>query len=124
MYPMMKHSHLLFVVLTVFLFNLRFLLRWVWPEKNLPKLLKIMPHLNDTLLLGTGLWLMYITKFMPFVNADWLGVKLLLLVFYIGLGTITMKSAPRSGKNIIAYSASMLCVAAMVYLALYKSFDM
>ena len=56
MYPMMKHSHLLFVVLTVFLFNLRFLLRWVWPEKNLPKLLKIMPHLNDTLLLGTGLW--------------------------------------------------------------------
>ena len=124
MYPMMKHSHLLFVVLTVFLFNLRFLLRWVWPEKNLPKLLKIMPHLNDTLLLGTGLWLMYITKFMPFVNADWLGVKLLLLVFYIGVGTITMKSAPRSGKNIIAYIASMLCVAAMVYLALYKSFDM
>ena len=124
MYPMMKHSHLLFVVLTVFLFNLRFLLRWVWPEKNLPKLLKIMPHLNDTLLLGTGLWLMYITKFMPFVNADWLGVKLLLLVFYIGLGTITMKSAPRRKKNIIAYIASMLCVAAMVYLALYKSFDM
>ena len=38
------------------------------------------------------------------------------------LGSKLMVDA--EAKNIIAYIASMLCVAAMVYLALYKSFDM
>lgn len=109
-----------FVAITILLFNLRFWMRYARPEKPLPKILKIIPHFNDTLLLFTGLWLMHITRFMPFGNADWLGVKLLLLLGYIGLGMVTVRARPRTPKFWLGYAASMLCVAAIVYLAWFK----
>ncbi|MDO4226432.1 SirB2 family protein [Neisseria sp.] len=121
-YLIVKHSHMLFVAITVLLFNLRFWLRAAKPEKPLSKILKIIPHFNDTLLLFTGLWLMKITRFTPFGNADWLGVKLLLLLAYIGFGMITVRAVPRTGRAWAGYALSMLCVAAIIYLARYKPF--
>lgn len=121
-YLIVKHSHMLFVAITVLLFNLRFWLRAAKPEKPLPKILKIIPHFNDTLLLFTGLWLMKITHFTPFGNANWLGVKLLLLLVYIGFGMITVRAVPKTGRAWTGYALSMLCVAAIVYLARYKPF--
>ncbi|MBF0803075.1 MULTISPECIES: SirB2 family protein [Neisseria] len=119
-YIIVKHSHMLFAAVTVLLFNLRFWLRAAKPAKPLPKILKILPHFNDTLLLFTGLWLMKITHFTPFGNANWLGVKLLLLLGYIGLGMITVRAQPKTGKAWAGYGLSMLCVAAIIYLARYK----
>lgn len=121
-YLIVKHSHMLFVAVTVLLFNLRFWLRAAKPQQPLPKILKIIPHLNDTLLLFTGLWLMKITHFTPFGNAGWLGVKLLLVLAYIGFGMITVRAAPKTAKAWLGYGLSMLCVAAIVYLARYKPF--
>lgn len=121
-YLIVKHSHMTFVVITVLLFNLRFWMRCANPEKPLPKILKIIPHFNDTLLLFTGLWLMHITRFMPFGNADWLGVKLLLLLAYIGMGMVTMRARPHTAKFWLGYAVSMACVAAIVYLAWFKPF--
>ena len=119
-YLMVKHSHMTFVALSILLFNLRFWMRFARPGKPLPKILKIIPHFNDTLLLFTGLWLMHITRFMPFGNAGWLGVKLLLLLVYIGLGMVTVRARPRTAKFWVGYTASMSCVAVIIYLAWFK----
>lgn len=119
-YLIVKHSHMTFVVITVLLFNLRFWMRCANLEKPLPKILKIIPHFNDTLLLLTGLWLMHITRFMPFGNADWLGVKLLLLLAYIGAGIVTVRARPRTAKFWTGYAVSMVCIAAIAYLAWFK----
>ena len=121
-YLLVKHSHITFVAITIILFNLRFWLRFARPEKPLAGLLKVLPHFNDTLLLFTGLWLMKITRFSPFGNADWLGVKLLLLLVYIGIGIVAIKSAPRSGRANAGYALCMVCVLVMIYLARYKPF--
>ncbi|QEY26550.1 SirB2 family protein [Neisseria zalophi] len=121
-YLIVKHSHITFVVLTIFLFNLRFWLRFIRPEKPLPKILKVIPHINDTLLLFTGLWLMKITHFTPFANANWLGVKLLILLAYIFLGGMTFRAIPRSTRSWLGYVLSMVCVFSIVYLALNKPF--
>ncbi|TCO98347.1 SirB2 family protein [Uruburuella suis] len=121
-YLLVKHSHITFVAITIILFNLRFWLRFARPEKPLAGILKVLPHFNDTLLLFTGLWLMKITHFSPFGNADWLGVKLLLLLVYIGIGIVAIKSAPRSGRANAGYALCMVCVLVMIYLARYKPF--
>lgn len=122
MYLVFKHSHLLFVVITVLLFNLRFALRSWRPQQPLPKVLRILPHINDTLLLATGLLLMLLAGWMPFGNAGWLGVKLILVAAYIGFGFVCMKKPPRSAPANAGYAAAMLCVAAVYYLARYKPF--
>ena len=83
-YLIVKYSHQIFVTVTILLFNIRFFLLWKNPEKPLAGFWKALPHLNDTMLLFTGLWLMKITHFSPF-NAPWLGTKILLLLAYIAL---------------------------------------
>ena len=119
-YLILKHSHVLLVVLTFILFNIRYGLRLALPQKPLPRWLKIVPHISDTLLLLSGLGLMHITRWMPFGNAPWLGVKLVLLLLYIGWGVVAIKSTPRTGKSLFAYVMAMLCIMTMALLAVYK----
>lgn len=47
--------------------------------------LKWVPHVNDTVLLGSALGLLWVTPWMPFVH-HWLTAKVLLLVGYIFAG--------------------------------------
>ena len=58
-YLLVKHSHITFVAITIILFNLRFWLRFARPEKPLAGLLKVLPHINDTLLRGTFFRLLF-----------------------------------------------------------------
>lgn len=117
-----KHAHITFVVITILLFNLRYCLRVARPGRPLPMSLRIIPHINDTLLLFTGLWAMTMAKWVPFANADWLGVKLVLLVVYIIAGIVAMRATPRSAKATAGYLVGALCIAAIVYLAYFKPF--
>lgn len=121
-YLVIKHIHITFVVITIVLFNLRFVMRTARPERPLPGLLKVIPHINDTMLLFTGLWAMTTAKWVPFVNAQWLGVKIILVVLYILFGVAAMRSAPRSFKANAAYFCGLACTAAIVYLAYFKPF--
>ncbi|PSJ81501.1 SirB2 family protein [Neisseria iguanae] len=120
-YLIVKHSHMFFVAITILLFTLRFFLLWKNPQKPLAGVLKALPHLNDTMLLFTGLWLMKLTHFTPF-NAPWLAVKIVLLLVYIGFGVVMMRAAPRSRKFYITYLCAMACVATIVYMALFKPY--
>ena len=119
-YLFVKYSHQIFVTITILVFNIRFFLLWRHPDKPLAGFWKALPHLNDTMLLFTGLWLMKITHFSPF-NAPWLGMKILLLLVYIVLGMIMMRSRPRSPKFYIVYVLAMSCVATIVFLAKTKT---
>ena len=119
-YLFVKYSHQIFVTITILVFNIRFFLLWRHPDKPLAGIWKALPHLNDTMLLFTGLWLMKITHFSPF-NSPWLGSKILLLLVYIGLGMVMMRSRPRSPKFYAIYVLSMACVGCIVYLAKTKA---
>ena len=121
-YTAMKHSHLMFVVITLLLLNFRFFWKQCTPNKPLHKIFRIVPHINDTLLLITGAMMAYTVKFIPFVNANWLGVKLILLLVYIGFGFMAIKSPARSSKAFLGYGLSMLSVGCMIYLAMAKPF--
>ncbi|NIO43271.1 MAG: regulator SirB, partial [Burkholderiales bacterium] len=52
----------------------------------------MVPHAVDTLLLASAGWLMVITQQYPGV-VDWLTVKLVAVVVYIGLGMVAFRFA-------------------------------
>ncbi|MDF7676538.1 SirB2 family protein [Neisseriaceae bacterium ESL0693] len=119
-YSPIKMAHILLVVITFLLFNIRFCQRLLWPQRSLNRFLRIAPHINDTFLLLTGVILAWIGYDIPFVNAPWLGVKLILLVGYIVLGVFTIKMQPRTLPNTVSYGLAMLCFFGMIWLVMIR----
>ena len=120
LYLPIKYAHLIFVTTTIVLFNLRFWLRTMQPEKPLPVILRVLPHINDSLLLFTGMLMMQIVPWQPFGANKCLGVKLLLVLAYIFFGAFCLRATPRSGKWFGLYGAGMLIVLTIIYLAHWK----
>jgi uncharacterized membrane protein SirB2 len=95
-YPLIKQIHLLTVVVTLVLF----VLRGAWMMADSPRLkarwVRIVPHLNDTLLLASGIALAVLLQQYPLVHG-WLTAKLVALILYIVLGTIALKRGSTRG---------------------------
>ncbi|MCU0811937.1 MAG: SirB2 family protein, partial [Thiobacillaceae bacterium] len=85
-YALIKHLHLATIVVTLTLF----LLRGVWMLMDSPRLqarwTRIVPHINDSLLLASGIALAALMQQYPLVHG-WLTAKLFALIAYIVLGT-------------------------------------
>ncbi|OIM99851.1 invasion protein [Idiomarina sp. MD25a] len=92
MYIAFKHLHVLFVVISVALFMLRFF--WVLksPQQLQKKWVKIVPHINDTFLLLSAIAMIIIVGGAP-ISGEWLSNKVIGLVGYIVFGLIAFKSA-------------------------------
>ena len=102
LYLPIKHTHMFFVAITIILFNLRFWLRTMQPEKPLPVILRVLPHINDSMLLFTGMLMMQIVPWQPFGASKWLGVKLLLVLTYIFVGAFCLRPAAANGSGSMA----------------------
>jgi uncharacterized membrane protein SirB2 len=89
-YLIIKNAHITFAIISISLF----ILRAYWSVKESDKLqqrwAKILPHINDTLLLSCAFYLMITTQQYPFIN-HWLTAKFFALLIYIGIGTIAIK---------------------------------
>ena len=90
MYMALKHSHMLFVALSVSFFIVRFLLSFKAPALLQKKFFKITPHVVDTLLLLTAIALMVTINQYPIQNA-WLTDKVVGLFAYIALAVMALK---------------------------------
>ncbi|APD85901.1 SirB2 family protein [Alteromonas gracilis] len=92
MYMMAKHLHLTAVGLSI----LFFIFRFVWSQLDAnalsKKWVKILPHIIDTVLLGSAVWLCIILSQYPFVNA-WLTFKVIGVILYIVFGLFALKKA-------------------------------
>ncbi|RUO80480.1 invasion protein [Idiomarina tyrosinivorans] len=118
MYSAFKHLHLTFIAISVLLFLLRFV--WVMRDSAMmqKKWVKIVPHINDTLLLLSAVGLMVMIHQYPFVNT-WLTAKLLGLVAYIGFATMALKSA--GGKRWLGFALAVITLWYVVNVAVTKS---
>lgn len=90
MYMALKHSHMLFIALSVTFLAVRFLLSLKSPALLQNKFLKIAPHVVDTFLLLTAIGLMLTIQQYPF-QTPWLTDKLFGLFAYIGLAVMALK---------------------------------
>lgn len=96
-----------------------FLLRGFWMIAGSPMLhrkwVRVLPHVNDTILLAAGLWLAAAIGFPPFVVA-----KLVALVAYIVLGAIALRYGRTKRVRVAAFGASLLVLAYIVAVGVAK----
>lgn len=111
-YLAIKHLHVTCVVLS----GLGFCLRGIWMMRESPlarhRLARVLPHVIDTLLLGSALTLAWMSGQYPFVNG-WLTAKLFGLVAYILLGTMALR---RGRTRALRTRYFVLALAAYAYI--------
>ncbi|MBS1210481.1 MAG: regulator SirB [Proteobacteria bacterium] len=101
--------HVTRVVLSISLFVLRSALQLAGIKWRQQKWLRITPHLIDTVLLGSALWLSMLLHQYPFVNA-WLTAKLLALLAYIAIGREVLSEKASRRRSALALGAALTCV--------------
>jgi uncharacterized membrane protein SirB2 len=116
-YSLLKHVHVGTVIITFVLFVARGVWMWVESPRLQARWVKILPHVNDTLLLASGIGLAVLLGQYPFVNG-WLTAKLLALIAYIVLGTIALKRGKTWPIRITAFFLALALFAYLVAVAL------
>ena len=85
-----------------------FVLRGLWMLRDSPlrraRLTRILPHVNDTLLFGAGLWLLFATAQYPHQH-PWLVAKLVAIIVYILLGLLAFRSQRRAVRAAAFFAA-------------------
>lgn len=114
-----KHIHQATALITISLF----VVRGYWMITNSPRLgkpwVKILPHVNDTVLLGSAILLAYTTQQYP-LRYDWLSAKVLALLLYIGLGMVALSPKRSKPVKITAWVSALAVVVYIVFVALTK----
>jgi len=96
-YFSLKYLHIFTVVISISLFVLRYWWQYRGSVMSGKRWVRIVPHVNDTLLLISGFALVMVTHFYPFTpQGTWLTEKLFGVIIYIALGFIALGKGPRS----------------------------
>lgn len=119
-HPAALLTHLAAVTLSVCLFGLRCALMLAESRWLQHRLLRVLPHVVDTALLASGVWLMLLTRQYPFASA-WLTLKLLAVVAYIVLGSIALRRGRTRRVRAIASIAALLTVGWIVLVAVARN---
>ncbi|KOC91951.1 SirB2 family protein [Winslowiella iniecta] len=121
-YGAIKHFHLLTVAITITMFILRFYWLQAGSAMLQRRWVRIVPHLNDTLLFISGILLVNITHFYPFSpQGSWLTEKLFGVIIYIVLGAIVLGRRPRANKvRWVAFLVALVVIFVIIKLATSK----
>src|SRR5512132_3098349 len=97
-YAAVKHLHMGAAALSLALFVVRG--AWmIWqPAQLARRWVRIVPHVVDTVLLVSALWLAWQVGFAA--NAHWLGAKIVALAVYVVLGTIALRRVRRGDRDV------------------------
>jgi uncharacterized membrane protein SirB2 len=115
-YPWLLPLHIALVTLSVALFGARgvgVLAGQAWPMAGWAR--GLAPVIDSLLLLAGGMlwWLLQLNP----TQHPWLLAKLVLLVVYIGLGTLALKRAPTRAAKALCFMAALVVVGFMASIA-------
>jgi uncharacterized membrane protein SirB2 len=101
-----------------------FIIRGIWVFRSSSmmnkKWVKILPHINDTILLVTATLLAISLQQYPFVDA-WLTAKFTALIVYILFGMYALKRAKEMKNKVVFFILSLLTFSYIVGVALTRS---
>ena len=114
-YLIARHVHQATVVVTLGLF----LLRGTWMLTGSAQLqrrwVRIVPHVNDTVLLAAAIYMATVIGMQP-----WIAAKLAGLLLYVVLGSVALRRGPTRTIRAGAFLAALLVFAYIVAVALTK----
>jgi uncharacterized membrane protein SirB2 len=116
LYLYVKHAHVFLVATSIALFVCRGGLMFADSKWLRHPLLKYTPHLVDTLLLASAVWLMFLIHQYP-VAQSWLSVKVVLLLVYIVLGSFALKRGRSKFQRGVYFALALTVVLFMVSVA-------
>jgi uncharacterized membrane protein SirB2 len=116
----LRQVHIGCAILSIALFTFRGLLMVAGSQLQGSRVLRFLPMTVDTVLLTTALMLTTVIHQYPF-STGWLTMKVVLLVAYIGLGTIALRQGPTRAVRIAAFIAALCTVGFLVSVALAHS---
>ena len=101
-----------------------FALRGYWMAVGNPllqhRVAKVLPHVIDTLLLGSALSLLMVLQLSP-LTQPWLSAKIIALLVYIGLGMVALRFGRSKRTRVSAWLLALLTAGYMVSVAYSKS---
>lgn len=117
MYLAVKHLHLTLIAIAFSFFLLRSF--WLFTRSPLlqKKLLKILPHPINLLMILSGFALAYVAGH-P-LSSPWIVAKLIALVLFVAFGLLTFKQPTRS-RQFLFFSAALLTFVYIVSVAVTK----
>lgn len=120
MYEALKLIHVGAIVLSIS----GFLLRGYWSFRESPmmsaRLVRILPHVVDTVLLISGAALVYVLK-LQFLYQGWLLAKFGLLIAYIALGAVALRPGRSFDTRQTAFAAAIIVFLLILGAAITKS---
>jgi len=84
------------------------------------RLVRVAPHVVDTVLLASAVWLAWYLNQVPFVDA-WITAKVLALIAYIGLGMIALKRGRTRRVRAAAFAGALATAAYIFAVAVTRS---
>lgn len=81
---------------------------------------KVLPHIVDTVLLLSAIVLVVMSGQYPFVS-PWVSAKVLALLIYISLGILLMRWRGASSARPVIYALTLLCGLYMITVAITKN---
>ena len=117
---MLKYIHISTIVISLCLFVGRGGWIYVLKKQLTARWLKILPHLNDTILLVTGITLAIQTQQYPLVQG-WLTVKIICLLAYIVLGMLAMKWFAATRPGLISWFGAIAVFIFMISVAITRN---
>ncbi len=118
-YYALKLAHVACVVISGSLCVYRYARLSMYPDQPLAKALKVLPHINDTVLLLCAIGMLSLIGLNPFTT-PWLLAKIVALLVYIVLGTVCMRSPPSSRRQAVSFVAAISVFAYIVLVGLSK----
>ena len=117
---MIKLIHMSAAAITISLFIMR--MYWVLTDSGMmkKKWVKILPHVNDTVLLGAAIYLSVTIYQYPFVH-HWLTAKVIALFAYIIFGSFALKRAKTKQQKLIFFFLAVLMFAYIIMVAMTRT---
>ncbi|MCX7150523.1 MAG: SirB2 family protein [Rhodocyclales bacterium] len=119
MYILVKYVHVVSVVLSVTGFFLRGLLIIRASPLMNARWIKVLPHINDTILLIAALSLAVMSEQYPFV-VGWVTAKVLGVIAYIILGSLALRAGSTRPMRIVCWLAALVVFGWIVSVALMR----
>ncbi|HQZ07445.1 MAG: SirB2 family protein [Rhodoferax sp.] len=119
-YADIRLLHISCAAISISLFLLRGAMQFSGIDWRQWRWLRIVPHVNDTLLLGAAVALSLYSHQYPLAQG-WLTAKVLALLLYVGLGSIAFRAGRPRAQQAVAFVAALLTVAYIVSVAINRS---